>query len=357
MSIRLASSGKNVCATCGPHCCIPMPPSAVQEKRITLDATLERELYALCRTRGLTLNTVMQGLWGMMLSIASGQQDVVFGAPVSGRFGQIEGSINMLVCSSNTLPVRVRFDTQRPLLEQLAAHQNRQISSRDCLGLAEIQQLAGAGTLFDTLLVVENYPDNQTLLDANAKVRCDAIHNRGYTHYPLTLLVLPGEQLTLLMEYRACVTDADRLAERLLLLLQQLVTTPDLPLTQWRLQTLAEQSLLEWVNNTGVQLENETLQQAIAQQAARTPDALALCDVEHQLSYREMQRQATLLADRLIEAGVMPGDIVAVALPRSVRLSIALTAILQAGAAWLPLDIGYPDERLAYMVDVHDRGW
>ncbi|MBS0881318.1 amino acid adenylation domain-containing protein [Pantoea sp. JGM49] len=327
--------------------------SAVQEKRITLDASLERELYALCRTRGLTLNTVMQGLWGMMLSIASGQQDVIFGAPVSGRFGQIEGIDQHVGLFSNTLPVRVRFDTQRPLLEQLAAHQNRQIQliEQDCLGLAEIQQLAGAGTLFDTLLVVENYPDNQTLLDANAKVRCDAIHNRGYTHYPLTLLVLPGEQLTLLMEYRACVTDADRLAERLLLLLQQLVTTPDLPLTQWRLQTLAEQSLLEWVNNTGVQLENETLQQAIAQQAARTPDALALCDVEHQLCYREMQRQATLLADRLIEAGVMPGDIVAVALPRSVRLSIALTAILQAGAAWLPLDIGYPDERLAYMVD------
>ncbi|MCW6033745.1 amino acid adenylation domain-containing protein [Pantoea sp. JK] len=327
--------------------------SAVNEKRITLDATLERELYALCRARGLTLNTVMQGLWGLMLSVASGQQDVVFGAPVSGRFGQIDGIDQHVGLFSNTLPVRLRFDHHRPLLAQLADHQAQQIQliEQDCLGLAEIQQLVGAGTLFDTLLVVENYPDNQTLLDANAAVRCEAIHNRGYTHYPLTLLVLPGEQLTLLMEYRDCVSEPERLAERLLLLLQQLVSTPDLPLTQWKLQTLAEQSLLAWVNNTGVQLENETLQQAIAQQAARTPDALALMDMEHRLSYGEMQRQAMLLADRLIEAGVMPGDIVAVALPRSVRLSIALTAILQAGAAYLPLDIGYPDERLAYMVE------
>jgi len=327
--------------------------SAVKEKRITLDATLERELYALCRARGLTLNTVMQGLWGLLLSVASGQQDVVFGAPVSGRFGQIDGIDQHVGLFSNTLPVRVRFDHQRPLLAQLADHQAQQIQliEQDCLGLAEIQQCVGAGTLFDTLLVVENYPDNQTLLDANATVRCEAIHNRGYTHYPLTLLVLPGEQLTLLIEYRDCVSEPERLAERLLLLLQQLVSTPDLPLTQWKLQTLAEQSLLAWVNNTGVQLENETLQQAIAQQAARTPDALALMDVDHRLSYGEMQRQAALLADRLIEAGVMPGDIVAVALPRSVRLSIALTAILQAGAAYLPLDIGYPDERLAYMVE------
>ncbi len=326
---------------------------AVHEQRITLDATLERDLYALCRARGLTLNSVMQGLWGLMLSVASGQQDVVFGAPVSGRFGQIEGIDRHVGLFSNTLPVRLRFDHQQPLLAQLAAHQAQQIQliEHDCLGLAEIQQLAGQGTLFDTLLVVENYPDNHALQDAHASVRCEAIHNRGYTHYPLTLLVLPGEQLTLLMEYRACVSEPERLAERLLLLLQQLVNTPDLPLAQWKLQTLAEQSLLEWVNNTGVQLEKETLQQAIAQQAARTPDALALCDSQHQLSYRDMQRQANLLADRLIEAGVMPGDIVAVALPRSVRLSVALTAILQAGAAYLPLDIGYPDERLAYMVD------
>ncbi|XXN66357.1 amino acid adenylation domain-containing protein (plasmid) [Enterobacter ludwigii] len=327
--------------------------SPVHEKRITLDATLERELFALCRARGLTLNTVMQGLWGLMLSVASGQQDVVFGAPVSGRFGQIDGIDQHVGLFSNTLPVRVCFDHQRPLLVQLADHQAQhiQLIEQDCLGLAEIQQGIGAGTLFDTLLVVENYPDNQTLLEANALVRCEAIHNRGYTHYPLTLLVLPGEQLTLLMEYRDCVSEPQRLAERLLLLLQQLVSTPDLPLTQWKLQTLAEQSLLAWVNNTGVQLESETLQQAIAQQAARTPDALALMDSEHRLSYGEMQRQATLLADRLIEAGVMPGDIVAVALPRSVRLSIALSAILQAGAAYLPLDIGYPDERLAYMVE------
>ena len=327
--------------------------SAVREQRITLDAALERDLYALCRARGLTLNSVMQGLWGLMLSVASGQQDVVFGAPVSGRFGQIDGIDQHVGLFSNTLPVRMRFDHQQPLLAQLADHQAQQIQliEQDCLGLAEIQQLAGQGTLFDTLLVVENYPDNHALLDANASVRCEAIHNRGYTHYPLTLLVLPGEQLTLLMEYRDCVSEPECLAERLLLLLQQLVNTPDLPLAQWKLQTLAEQSLLAWVNNTGVQLENETLQQAIAQQAARTPDALALCDMQQQLSYREMQRQANLLADRLIEAGVMPGDIVAVALPRSVRLSIALTAILQAGAAYLPLDIGYPDERLAYMVE------
>ncbi|WP_342755483.1 amino acid adenylation domain-containing protein [Pantoea sp. MBD-2R] len=327
--------------------------SKVHEIRLKLEPGLERGLLALCRSRGLTLNTLMQGIWGLQLAITSGQNDVVFGSPVSGRFGQIDGLDQHVGLFSNTLPVRIRYQPERSLPDQLFDHQKQQIQliEQDCLGLADIQQLAGCGTLFDTLLVVENYPDNQTLLTSEAGIRCEAIHNRGYTHYPLTLLVLPHDGLTLIMEYRDTVTQPRRFAERLLLLLEQLVRQPDLPLAQWQLQTAAEQALIADVNRTQLALPAETLQQAIRTQAALTPDALALRDVECQLSYRQMLRQAELLADRLIEAGVIPGDIVAVALPRSARLSVALTAVLLAGGAWLPLDTGYPDERLALMVD------
>ncbi len=325
----------------------------VRDLDLVLDPELERGLLALCRSRGLTLNSVMQGIWGMQLAIESGHQDVVFGSPVSGRFGQIDGQEQHVGLFSNTLPVRVRFDSQRPLLDQLADHQAQQIQliEHDDLGLGEIQQLAGSGTLFDTLLVVENYPDNADLLQGHNGLRCDRIGNRGYTHYPLTLLVLPGERLHLLMEYRDAVPHPQRFAERLLMLIAQLVAQPDLPLTRWQLQTPDEQALIASINNTAYPVAAGTLQGAIEQQVNRTPDALALLDSEHRLTYRQMQQQARLLADRLIEAGVQPGDIVAVALPRSVRLSLALTAILQAGAAWLPLDTGYPDDRLALMVD------
>ena len=327
--------------------------SKVHEIRLKLEPELERGLSALCRSRGLTLNTLMQGIWGLQLAITSGQNDVVFGSPVSGRFGQIDGLDQHVGLFSNTLPVRMRYQPDRTLPDQLADHQKLQIQliEQDCLGLAEIQQLAGSGTLFDTLLVVENYPDNQALLSTEAGIRCEAIHNRGYTHYPLTMLVLPHDGLTLIVEYRDTVTQPRRFAERLVLLLEQLVRHPDLPLAQWQLQTSAEQALIADVNRTGVALPAETLQQAIRTQAALTPDAPALRDVACQLSYRQMLRQAELLADQLIEAGVIPGDIVAVALPRSARLSVALTAVLLAGAAWLPLDTGYPDERLALMVD------
>lgn len=326
---------------------------AVRELEVALTPALERRLLALCRERALTLNSVMQGIWALQLASYCGQQDVVFGSPVSGRFGQVDGLEEQVGLFSNTLPVRVKLDGQRSLTEQLSELQDRQIEllEHDDLGLGEIQRISGLGTLFDTLLVVENYPDNRTLLGGERPLCCNAIYNKGYTHYPLTLLVLPGQRLCLLMEYRESVLNPHRFAARLILFLEQWVNQPDRPLCQWWLQTQDEQELIAAVNQTEYPLAATTLHQAIATQVLLTPDRVALQDSQLSLTYCAMQRQVERLAERLLMAGIQPGDIVAVALPRSVRLSLALAAIVQAGAAWLPLDIGYPDERLAYMVE------
>lgn len=331
----------------GPH------HNEVRELELLPEPQLEQGLLSLCKQYGLTLNSVMQGIWGMLLSAGSGADDVLFGSPVSGRFGQIDGISQQVGLFSNTLPVRVRLDASRALPPQLAELQAQQIQliEHDDVGLGEIQQLAGTGTLFDTLLVVENYPDGDELSQAGQALCCEAVNNRGYTHYPLTLLVLPGKRLRLLMEYRDSVAQPQRLAQRLLLLLEQLVAAPERPLSAWNLQLPEEQALLAAVNRTEQPVPPGTLHQALAAQAQRTPGSIALVDCQHQLTYRQVQRQTRLLADRLIDAGVRPGDIVAVALPRSVRLSLALYAILEAGAAYLPLDTGYPDERLALMVE------
>ncbi|WP_192458745.1 amino acid adenylation domain-containing protein [Musicola keenii] len=325
----------------------------VRELALLPEPALEQGLLALCREHGLTLNTLMQGIWGVLLSASCGADEVIFGSPVSGRFGHLDGIERQIGLFSNTLPVRLTLDPARSLPEQLATLQTQQIQliEHDDLGLGEIQQLAGTGTLFDTLLVVENYPDGDALSRSEQPLRCEGVNNRGYTHYPLTLLVLPGKRLRLLMEYRDSVPQPQRLAQRLMLLLEQLVAQPERPLCAWNLLVPEEQALLDAVNRTAHAVPRGTLHQAVAEQAARTPERLALSDCQHRLTYRQMWHQARLLAERLIDAGVQPGDIVAVALPRSVRLSLALSAILEAGAAWLPLDTGYPDERLALMVE------
>lgn len=324
----------------------------VSEHAIFLEAETEQSLTRFCQQHGLTLNTVMQSVWGLLLSLYSASDDVVFGSPVSGRFGRVEGLSQQVGLFSNTLPVRVKFDVMAPLLPQLKQLQEEQITllDYDHIGLAEIQQLAGTSTLFDTLLVVENYPE----ITHNKKhdyIYCQSVTNRGYTHYPLTLLVLPGERLKLLMEYRPIVSEPQRLAQQLVLLLEQVINHAEKPLIQWQLQSAKDQQLINEINNTKHEIPVTTLHQLVIKQAELTPDSRALADCQQQLSYRQMRYQTQLLVDQLINAGVHLGDRVAVALPRSVRLSIALQAIIEAGAAWLPLDTSYPDDRLIMMID------
>jgi amino acid adenylation domain-containing protein/non-ribosomal peptide synthase protein (TIGR01720 family) len=325
----------------------------VHEMEIVVPSALEAALRARGREHGLTLNTLMQGVWAAMLSVMSGRDDVVFGAPVSGRFSPVEGIDQHVGLFSNTIPVRMRFAPQQPLLPQLARLQAQQIEmlEHDGLGLSEIQRIAGTGNLFDTLLVSENYPEDKSLHSRDYRgARLMGLRNRGYTHYPLTALVLPGVQLRLIVEYRDVVRDPAVLRERLMMLMEYLAHRPDVPWAAFDPRTAAERALIERVNATTIEVPAKTLRTLMIAQAAATPDAPALADVDTQLSYRQMRQQVVALAQRMQAQGVGLGHIVAVALPRSVRLSLALSAAIESGAAYLPLDTSYPDERLAYMV-------
>ncbi|ABC30550.1 Non-ribosomal peptide synthetase modules and related protein [Hahella chejuensis KCTC 2396] len=329
------------------------PQAQVKELELTLPKALEQALQTCCRERGLTLNTLMQGAWAAVLAALSGRDDVVFGAPVSGRFSPVDGLEEHVGLFSNTIPVRVRLRPEQTLLESLQQLQAQQVTllEHDCLGLADIQRLAGVSTLFDTLLVSENYPDDGALTSRDYRgARLTHIRNRGYTHYPLTIMVLPGDSLRLIIEYREPVSQPQVIAQRLLTVLEQFAYHPDTPWSQVDLRTQSERNLIDGVNATDAAVANATLCELLAEQARKTPNAVALEDETHRLSYRQMRAQALALAQKMRRAGVSTGDIVAVALPRSARLSIALTAVLESGAAYLPLDTGYPDERLGYMV-------
>nr|KKD32053.1 enterobactin synthase subunit F [Pantoea sp. 3.5.1] len=140
-------------------------------------------------------------------------------------------------------------------------------------------------------------------------------------------------------------------ASRVDLLLSQLAADPDRPCGELDMLTPAEHQQLATLNQTAMPLPAETLSSLLLSQAQRTPQAPALADEAHQLTYQQMQQQVAALAQQLIAQGVKPGDIVAVALPRSVFLSLALQAIVSAGATYLPLDTGYPDDRLQMMLE------
>ncbi|WP_313825505.1 enterobactin non-ribosomal peptide synthetase EntF [Leclercia sp.] len=142
-----------------------------------------------------------------------------------------------------------------------------------------------------------------------------------------------------------------RHVERLHGLLAQFAANIDLRCGEAETVSEAEYQQLEKINQTAVSLPLTTLSGLVAEQAAKTPDAPALADTQYELNYRQMREQVVALANQLRVRGVKPGDSVAVALPRSVFLTLALHAIVEAGAAWLPLDTGYPDDRLQMMIE------
>ncbi len=332
--------------------------SRVREFERRLTPALEEALRARGREQGVTLNTLLQTAFAALLSLETGRQDILFGAPVSGRTSPVEGIESHIGLFSNTLPVRIRLRPEVPLAAQLGEVQAQQAAllEHDGLPLAELQAMvggrAGGEALFDTLFVAEGAPAGGDLFARDhAGLRLAQVRNRGFTHYPLTLLMLPGDALQLVLEVRDSVEDPERLLDRLLALLEHLAHDSETPWAAYDPLLAHERARIDATNATHHPLPATTLATCLAQQCARTPGELALCDEEHTLTYAQLREQTRALAARLVAAGVRRGDLVAVALPRSVRLTIALHAVIEAGAAYLPLDLAYPDARLALMLE------
>ncbi|HET9245453.1 MAG TPA: condensation domain-containing protein, partial [Xanthobacteraceae bacterium] len=225
-------------------------PVAPEKITVALSETLTTALRRQARKHGLTLNTYFQAAWGLLLGRLSRRDDVVFGVTVAGRPSEIAGIETMVGLFINTLPLRIKLPPMKPLLELLKEVQDRQSSlmAHQHLGLAEIQQLVGLGELFDTLVVFENYPvEGSSLSSAGGGVRLCHASGRDATHYPLSLMVAPGERLELRLDYRPDLFDRDSvaaLADRFVRLLEGAVAAPDLAIGRLELLSGAERRLL-----------------------------------------------------------------------------------------------------------------
>ncbi|MFE9002125.1 non-ribosomal peptide synthase/polyketide synthase [Streptomyces sp. NPDC007875] len=340
----------------------PVAPDrmAVLPERATLDLSrsLTTALTALARRHSLTLNTVVQGVWALLLSQLTGRRDVVFGTTVSGRPPELPGVENMVGLFLNTLPVRVRIDPGESVLDMLVRVQAEQteLLPHQHLGLAAIQRLAGGAELFDTMTVFESFP-----VDHNAEslpgtgLRVVESEGTDYSHYPIALMVLPGERLHLRLSYQPDLFGAEETAallDRARRLLETLVAEPEQPVGRLDLLDAAErQRLLVRFNDTGRPVEPATLAQLFEAQAARAPEAVAVEYESTTVTYGELDARANQLARQLAARGIGPERIVALALPRGIAFVLSVLAVAKAGAAYLPVDLRYPRERIAFLLD------
>ncbi|NJJ57029.1 non-ribosomal peptide synthase/polyketide synthase [Pseudomonas grimontii] len=340
--------------------------SGLGEHAHELDAVGMARLKAFAQGQKITLNTLVQSAWLLLLQRYTGQDTVVFGATVSGRPADLRGVEQQVGLFINTLPVVATPRPDMPASQwmQQIQQQNLALREHEHTPLFELQRLAGLGgeALFDTILVFENYPVSEVLEQgAPQGVRFGSVSSREQTHYPLSIAVGVGETLTLHYSYDRSEVDGptvERLNRHLLHLLAELVAKPHAALAQLTLLTESEHlALLEKGNGLPSETSWQCVQQQFEQQVRRTPQATAVIFGEQQLTYDALNRRANRLANGLIKQGVGPDSLVGIALERSFDMLVGLLAILKAGGAYVPLDADYPEERLAYMLKDSGVKW
>ncbi|GAA0951169.1 hypothetical protein GCM10009550_30520 [Actinocorallia libanotica] len=209
-----------------------VPPELVE---LRVDAGTSAALTARARAEGVTLNTVLQLAWGLVLGCETGRGDVVFGGVVSGRPPELPDVASMVGLLINTLPVRVRTRPADTVREALRRLQDEQIElmPHQHLAIAEIQRLTPAGVLFDTITVLENYPYDPASEGADLDgLKVTTAGGYDATHYPVALAAVPGERLLLRMDYRPDLFDAAqarRLTRRLERVFRLIAHAPDTP--------------------------------------------------------------------------------------------------------------------------------
>ncbi|MGW2386967.1 amino acid adenylation domain-containing protein [Streptomyces sp. NPDC001658] len=321
-----------------------------------LDAADHAALVALARERSLTLNSLVQGAWAVVLGGLTGRDDVVFGTTVSGRPPEIAGIETMVGLFINTLPVRMRLRPDEAFVDAVRRVQDEQtrLQAHQQLGLAEVQRLAGAGELFDTTMVFENYP-----VDIGAErdepggfrgVTVTGTRNRDATHYPLALVAVGRDGLRLRLDHQPDLIPPDlagAVLDRLVRVLRSVAADPGRLVGRLGLLTDEERdTVLALGRGTDTAPVEESLPGAFRAQVARTPHAPAVRCGTTVLAYAELDARSDALARRLVALGVAAETPVGLLMDRSEHLVVSVLAVLKAGGAYVPLRQGDPLDRL-----------
>ncbi len=340
---------------------IPFDHAAGEEDAFERSAALPAgELEALAQRLQVTLNTLIQGAWALLLSRYAQAADVVFGAVVSGRPAELPGVESIVGLFINTVPVRVNVPEDEPASAWLARLQADQLGLRQYqwTPLSRVQALSEAPAgepLFASLLAFENYPVDPSVSAHLGELRIVGVELAERTNYPLGLSVVArdgGLSLRLSAHRRFEPVTVERLLAHLVNLLQALAADPgraprELPMLS---EEARHQALLEW-NDTARPLPGWTLPERFAAQAAAAPTSVAVIAGAERLTYGEIDRRSDDLAHRLQAAGVGPDSRVALLLGRTPDVPVAILAAWKAGAAYVPLDPEWPAERLEMVIE------
>lgn len=332
------------------------------EVELKLEKELTDLLYKCAQKIGVTLNTLIQSIWGILLQRYNRVEDVVFGAVVSGRPAVIKGVEEMVGLFINTIPVRIMANGEQSFKEiAIAVQQNAIMANQyDYMSLAEIQSESELRqNLIDHIMIFENYPVEKEVQGAtlNSSIGFEIMEIKAFeqTNYDFNIIIIPGKELTVRFVYNEEVytgENVNKIKEHLKRVAESIVENSEVKIRDIEILTEKEkQTILYTFNDTDIEYpKDKTVHELFEEQVEKTPDNIAVVYERDQLTYRELNEKANQLARILRNKGVEADCIVGIMARRSLEMIIGIIGILKAGGAYLPIDPEYPKDRIEYML-------
>jgi tyrocidine synthetase-3 len=356
-------------------------PSASGSTQVCLDAGLKNRIEQFATRNRLTLAALFYSAWGILLQRYNNTDDVIFGTTVSGRPSKLEGSAEMTGLFINTIPLRIRFlptehsiDFLRRIQDSLLDREPYELSSLP--KIKEFCRIKSDETLFDSIVVLENYPIDAALYegtnDVNNKNKLAVLSYSMIetTHYDLSLGITLFNEIECHFQYQNEMLEDEavqQLAGYFVSIVKSFMEKPFDRITEIEILSEEEKKclLMDFNDTTAEYPVDKTIHRLFEEQAAKTPDLIAVVGqgaflknrpldpqkTFYYLTYRQLNEQSHCLAGSLIEKGVLPDDIVGIMMERSLEMVTGIFAILKAGGAYMPIDPEYPQERIQYMLE------
>jgi amino acid adenylation domain-containing protein len=331
-----------------------------QQVNVTLDADETEVLEGLARDCRVTLGALCRAIWGILLGRYNNSTDVLFGAVVTGRPHEVANVEAMVGLFINTVPVRVRLGEDETFAALVARLQADSLAGgeRQYLPLSDI---LGSGRRIDHLFAFENFLQDEDFGEAMQSgaygLQIERVLRFEHTHYDFTVAVNPGRCLGVSFSFNGRMYEdhqVQRIAGHFQQVVRAVLQDHDVLVSDIDILPACERKLvLDDFNNTAAQFPREhTLDEMFRAQVAKTPENPAVVYDGRVTSYRKLNAQANALASTLSkDYGVGHGDMVAVLLGRSDSLILSFMAILKVGAVYVPIDLDYPGERVAFIIE------
>ncbi|MCP4152741.1 MAG: amino acid adenylation domain-containing protein, partial [bacterium] len=346
-------------------------PGGYLNRSIDFPGALTEQVESLSRACKITPACLLYGAWGLLLQRYANSGDVVFGTTVSGRSADVKGIEEMVGLFINTIPLRVAAYARKSTSDFLTGLNGelREREAHESAAPLEIREYSGVRLkeeLFDTIVVIENYPLDTAAMSQGDLLTVDSYSIVEKTHYDLTVGITLHNGIAADFSFNSDTFDPfaiERLAVHFMKLVAHMVESPGMDIAE--LDILGEKEknevLYDFNNTDAPYPQDKTIYGLLEEQAAKTPGAAAVVGMFHDdslpaplrsatLTYRELNENAYHLASILKERGITPGNIVAIKVERSLEMLTGLLGIMKTGCTYLPIAPDYPAERIRYML-------